>query len=433
MSVGTYSSSVKLVDEVWDKSSSERRWRKHAGVESKDDLPNRTYTKRFCWYDSSDMKNFGSYKLPIWDYKGGEFVNIRAVRNAKARLSQTADIPSGERKKIENMLDKYLNRWNKETNDGYNKEDKNMRVKDKMRLDDNETVFFKRQLEYIKARTYDTKYKDLKAFSLIPISAEAPSGATEITWRSFSKYGLAKIIADYAYDFPRVDVFGEENTVKIKDIGVSYGYSIKEIRRAMLAGFDLEARRASVARRAVEEKMNALAWSGDDSHNIQGFLDYPGITEYAVPATGTGSSKEWADKTADQILTDLNGIVSAITEGTSGKERPNMILMPLGQYNLIRNTRVGSYSDKTIFQFFTENNPDITVDWLTELDEAGAGGTDRFMAYTRDEEHLTLEIPLMFEQFEPQQKGMEYEVPCYGEFAGVIVYYPLSVAYGDGI
>lgn len=305
--------------------------------------------------------------------------------------------------------------------------------KDAFRLDTNETVFFKRQLEYVKGRAYDEKYKTLKAFDLLPVSAEAPSGATEITWRSFKQYGMAKVIADYAHDFPRVDVFGEENTVKIKDIGDSYGYSIKEIRRAMLAGFDLESKRAMAARRAIDEKINSLAWNGDATNNIQGFLDYPGITEYTVPSTGTGTTKTWSTKTADQILTDLNGIVNAIVVGTNGIERPTTIILPITQYNLLKNTRIGSTSDKTIWQFFTENNPDIRIDWLTELAGAGTGTTDRFMAYVNDDMHVTLEIPVAFEQHEEDHKGLEYTIPCTAECAGVIVYYPAAVAFGDGI
>jgi hypothetical protein len=145
---------------------------------------------------------------------------------------------------------------------------------------------------------------------------------------------MAKVVADYAHDFPRVDVFGEEHTIKIKDIGDSYGYSIKEIRRAMMAGFDLEGKRALAARRAIDEKINQLAWYGDETNNIQGFLDYPGITEYSVPSTGSGSSKTWANKSADNILVDLNGIVNAIVVGTNGIERPSTILLPITQFNL---------------------------------------------------------------------------------------------------
>ena len=42
--------------------------------------------------------------------------------------------------------------------------------------------------------------------------------------------GFAKIISDYADDFSRVDIYGEEESVKVHSIGVSYGYNIMEIR-----------------------------------------------------------------------------------------------------------------------------------------------------------------------------------------------------------
>ena len=303
-----------------------------------------------------------------------------------------------------------------------------------MHLDATETAFFKRQLEYVKARSYDVIYEDLKATALIPVSTEASSGATEITWRSFKKYGLAKIIADYAHDFPRVDVFGEENSVKIKDIGVSWGYSIKEIRRAMMAGLDLENRRAVTARRAVEELIDSIAWTGDTVHNIQGLLNYPGITQYVVPTNGgTPASTLWSAKTADQILIDLNGIMNAVIVATNGKERPNTILLPLTHYNLIRNTRLGTQMDKTIYTFFTENNPDVTIGWVRQLAGIGDDDEDRFLAYVRDDMHLTLEIPIAYEVLEEEKTGMEYQIPAHAETAGVIVYYPTAVAYGDGI
>jgi hypothetical protein len=113
---------------------------------------------------------------------------------------------------------------------------------------------------------------------------------------------------------------------------------------------------------------------------------------------------------------------------------PDTLLLPLEQYNLIANTRMGDGSDKTILKYILETSPVLkTIDWLTELDGAGASGTDRMMVYSRDDQHLTLEIPQPFEQFEPQQEGMSFEIPCHAETAGVIVYYPLAVAYGDGI
>lgn len=306
--------------------------------------------------------------------------------------------------------------------------------KDPFRMDAGESAFFTRQLEYVKSQTYDVKYKMLKATSLIPVSTEAPSGADTITYRSFSKIGFAKIISDYANDFPRADIYGEEKTAKVRSIGDSYGYSIKEIRRAQMAQMTLDQRRAEAARRANDEKVDSIAWNGDSETGLQGLINYPGTTEYTIPADGTGASKTWSSKTPDQIVRDVTGLVNAVVNTTNGREAPDTLILPITQYMQLANTRMPYGTDKTIMTFILENSPFIkTIDWVVELKAAGVGATDRIMIYTRNPMNLTLEIPQPFEQFSPQQKGMEYEIPCHSETGGVIVYYPLSVAWGDGL
>jgi hypothetical protein len=305
--------------------------------------------------------------------------------------------------------------------------------KDMMHLDAGEVAFFRRELEYVKSKTYDTKFKNLKATNLIPVSTEAGAGSKEITFKSYTKLGMAKIIADYAHDFPRVDIFGVEKTAKCRGIGESYGYSIEEIRNSQMAGTSLETRRANAARRANDEKVNDIAWSGDSAYDLQGLINYPGITEYTL-ANGTSGFKTWASKTPDEIIEDLNGIVTAIVDSTNGREAPDTIILPISKYTYINDTRMTGDSNRSILKYFLENNEFISkVDWVVELKEAGDGATDRMMAYTMNPEQLTLEIPQPFEQFSPQQKGMEYEIPCHSKTAGVIVYYPQSVAYADGL
>lgn len=304
---------------------------------------------------------------------------------------------------------------------------------DPNRLDAGEAAFFRRQVEHIKVRTYDTKFRPIKFRTLIPVANDAAPGADRITWRQFTDIGLAKVIEDYANDFPRVDIIGSEESSRVYGLGASYGYSIKEIRRAALANLPLQERRARAARRAIEQRSNAIAWSGDAAHNIQGLIDFPGITEYTVPADGTGSVKTWTAKTPDQIVRDLNGLISSIISNTNGVESPDTILLPIEQYLYISDTRMTDGSDRSILAYWMLNHPGMTVDWIPELNGAGASVTDRMMAYQRDADHLTFEEPQPFEQFEPVQKGMEFEIPVHSEVAGVIVYFPLSVAYGDGI
>ena len=302
-----------------------------------------------------------------------------------------------------------------------------------MRLDDKESAFFERELVSIKLKTYDAKLAELKGLSLIPISTDAGSGANEIGYRRYRGVGFAKIIADYAKDFPRVDVFGEEASVKVKGIGDSYGYSIPEIRASQRAGKNLDTRRATTARRAHDEMMNKMALKSDPVNGTNGLIDYAGISEVTLQADGNGDSKTWASKDVDKILRDINAIVDAVMVPTSGREIPDTLLLPLSQYNDLANRRIGT-SGITLMKYILQNNPYIKrIEWLTELKSAGASGVDRAMVGKFDEDHITLEIPQPFEQFDAQQEGMEFTIPCHSECAGTIIYYPLAFAFADGI
>ena len=85
-------------------------------------------------------------------------------------------------------------------------------------------------------------------------------------------------------------------------------------------------------------------------------------------------------------------------------------------------------------KFFLENNQYITkIDWLVNLKGYGVGGADRMMVYTQSEDNVTMELPMPFTTHNEHQSGMEFEIPVEARTGGVIVYYPLSVSYGDGI
>lgn len=304
---------------------------------------------------------------------------------------------------------------------------------DSFKLDANESVFFKRQLESVMAKQFDVKFRPNKALSIFPVDSSDGPAATEITWRGFTRVGTAKMVSDYAHDFPRVDVYGFEQSVKPKAVGDSYGYSIEEIRRAAMAGMPLESRRAITARQAIDDKIDYIAWYGDTATNLKGFLEYPGISEYTV-TSGTSGSKEWTDKTPDEILKDMNGLVHFVVEATNGIENPDTMLLPLAQYNLVNSKRLGDGSDKTILAYFLENNAYIkTVIPVIELKEAGDSSTDRAMVFVNDMDHLCIKLPSGFETGEADKKGFEYSIPCMAKTAGMVVFYPASVGYCDGI
>ncbi len=298
-------------------------------------------------------------------------------------------------------------------------------------LDAESTIFFETQLEAVKSRSYDKKYPALKARTLIPVSFEAGAGAESISYEQFEQFGMAKIISNYARDLPRADVKGKKFVSSVESLGMSYGYSVQEIRAAQMAGKPLQQRKANAARRGVMEKENTIALFGDAGTGLKGLLNNVNVPIQVLQADGPGIP--WSGKSADLIIRDMNLVANTVVTQSKGVELPDTLLLPLTAFTFTSSTPRSSDSDTTILAYFLANNPHIkNIEWLNELETAGAGSTRRMMAYRRDEDALTLEIPQDYEEFAPQEKGLEFEIPVHERIGGVIFYYPLSACYADG-
>lgn len=301
------------------------------------------------------------------------------------------------------------------------------------RFDANESMFFARQLEAIKAQTYDVKRANLNALQLMPVSTDVPEGATTITYRQYDTVGMAKVIANYANDLPRADVTGKEFTSNIRSIGNAFGYNTQEIRSAIFAGVNLPARKAMAATRAHQEKINALAFTGDADHGLPGLISNANVPAVTLAADGTGSSKTFASKTADKIVRDVNSLITKIISQSKGVHRATEVWMPVEQYALIATTQNSTASDTTILQFLQQVHPGVTFRQVVELDGAGASSADRMYAIENSRDNWAIEIPMMMKMYSPQQKGLEFEVPVESRFGGVIIEYPLAFSFADGI
>jgi hypothetical protein len=299
-------------------------------------------------------------------------------------------------------------------------------------LDANETAFFSRELEFVKARSYDKKYADVRYSMFLPVSTEANSGADSVTFSSYDMVGMAKVISNYADDLPRCDAFGTQTTVKVRGVGDAYGYNLQEIRASQMANKGLDQKKANAARRGVEQKLNNLAWLANGVDGIYGLIRNTNITSHAAP-TGT-----WSGADPDEILADMFYAVDTVTTSTNGVEIPNTLLMPLAQHSLISTLPLQAGSDTTVLEFFRKQRPMVRIDWLQELKDVTtapvSGSTkDCILAYTNDADHLSLEMPQAFEQLPAQERNMEFVINCHARCAGVLVYYPASVHLVEGI
>lgn len=310
-------------------------------------------------------------------------------------------------------------------------------MSEQLRLDAAESVWFKRQLEFVDQQTYELIYPENKSRQFIPSQPGIPDWAKSYTWRLFEKFGRAKIVTNMADDIPRADVAASEESKIIKPCAAAYGWDIFEIKASAKTGVNLDGLKAAAARFAIETEIDEILAVGNTAHNLQGLLTLTGTTSYTVPLGGTGF-KLWSTKTPDEIVADVNGIIAAVRTAMKGAGGPMFqkftVIIPETQYMLIAAKRMGDGSDKTILRFLLENNPWIgSIEAWYRCTGAGSGATDRMVVYPKTPLVLAGIVPMEFTTLPPEQRNLEYIVNAIATTGGVVVRYPVAVAYGDGI
>lgn len=292
----------------------------------------------------------------------------------------------------------------------------------KLNQDAGETVFFARELDFIKAKSYDVKYPAYTAFDAMPVEFTANAGAETITYYQYDGVGMAKVVANYADDLPRADVTGKPFTSPVKTIGNAYGYNLQEIRAAAMGGKPLQQMKANRARMANDAAVNAIAWKGDAEAGLQGLLTQPNIPSYTI----TGG-KNWNNVTGDEAIDALNAMVQSMIAVTGGVEMPDTIAMPPAIKAKFASMRL-SGENYTVLKFWLENNGYVSnVIACPELAGAGAGGKDVVFIYKKSSDVFTLEIPAAYEQLMPEARNLEFVVNCHSRCGGVIVYSPMAL------
>lgn len=300
------------------------------------------------------------------------------------------------------------------------------------RADAGETASAARALEHVYAKTYDIMQVPSKFRTFLPIDTSVPTGAEFFTVQEWDMFGVAQLIANGADDLPAVDALKKETTRKAHSLGASYGYTVQDLRRAAMDGSQLDVRRAMAARRAHEQAMDRIAAVGDTKAGLDGFTTLPNVPVVA-PTLG-----QWTTNGASglQMVKDLNDFVSSIVLTTKGIWEPDSLALPQPVFEILNSTPMSTTgdSDKTALRHFLDNSAYITsVDFWTRLDDAGAGGTSRAVAYKRSEEVLAMVIPQEFEQFPPQERNLKFIVNTHSRVGGVRVQYPFAVAYMDDL
>ena len=304
----------------------------------------------------------------------------------------------------------------------------------------NNTAFFNQQLTHIVARLFMVKYKEIKFRDAFRINNEGGAGVTSVQLNVWDMGGSAKIIGHYSDDLPSSGAGATQVTVPIRWIGDSFHWSWMEIEQAAYAGVGLKDMRAMAANKAIEIKLNNIAFGVDEEATdagIYGLMNNPNVPDAPV-VDGASGETEWETKTPNEILLDINNAFSTVSVTTDGVHQPNMLSMPIKQWNLLATTRISDLVETTLLQFIVKQSPWISsmeqIKKQPELAGAGPNGEDIFYVYQDDDEVAEFYIP--YEKNTPVGTlvdGIAYKTPMICSTGGLDIRYPLAYYKGVGI
>lgn len=215
-----------------------------------------------------------------------------------------------------------------------------------------------------------------------------------------------------------------------------------DMQRSAITGRSLDQMYTDGIRLAYDKHMDQNVYIGMPRYNTTGLLNNPNVVATNLPNGAAGTS-QWATKTPDEILSDINTAITAGWEAAAYdlSAIPNHIVMPYAQYNALATTRIGALAEKTILTFLLENNVAVkngtnlvigASQWATG---AGAGGTDRMVVYRNEDRFIAMEelVPLARTMTGPNIDALGYDSVYMANLSEVEVFYPQTIHYYDGV
>lgn len=300
-------------------------------------------------------------------------------------------------------------------------------------------AFLTPQLHRIETEVYMTRYPsfDISRFFTVDTTGDMWDVGTIVY--SQDSVGNAAFLAGGAFDMPYASSKMSQGVHNFHLAGIGYEWNTQEMQRAAKLGHSLSADKARAAVMSADRFIYGLAMTGKNPEGVSekgwtGFTNNADIPSAQVAADGTGSSRLWTAKTPDQILRDINAVLTAVETGSGETYVADTLVLPTTAYNYIATTRVGD-TNATILQFLQANNvagESLTILKSRALETAGTGSTTRMIAYANDPTVMKFHLPGPH-QFLPafQKSSMVYEVGGIMNVGGLEVRVPKGAAYRD--
>ena len=313
-----------------------------------------------------------------------------------------------------------------------------------MKTFDSTLAYYVNQLDNLDKKLYEPLFsvtwgRDIKLRSGITMANESTSFIRSTIGAVGTQNATGKPwISPNTTTLPGVSVNGERVVLPLRLLGQEVSYSSVELERSQLLGQPIDAQKFNALNTIYQMATDEMIYVGDSAVGAEGLVNSTLVTSGSVP-NGAGSSPLWVNKTPDEILKDVNDMITAAWQASGFSVCPDKLLLPPAQFAYISSQKISTAGNVSILTFLEDNSISLRVNgrkldiqplkWLTGR---GAAGADRMVAYTNDEERVRFPmVPIRRET--PYYLGIKFNAPYIWAFGEVEFVYPETAVYRDGI
>lgn len=314
---------------------------------------------------------------------------------------------------------------------------------------DSTLSYFVNQLENLDRRLYEPLVsvswgRDVKLRPGITMSNESTSfvrsafGGIGTLTQNPTYGGNMPWISEETVDIPGVSVNGQKISLPLRLLAREVTYTSVELDRSQLLSQPIDTQKMDALNLLYQMNTDQMVYVGSSDVGATGLLNNSSISILSVPVGASGLTP-WVNKTADEIVYDINVLITDAWKAAAYAICPDTLLLPPAQFAYISSQKVSSAGNVSILKYIKENcialevngrpigiNP---VKWLPGI---GTSGEDRMVAYTNDESRVRFPmVPIRRET--AYYRGIRFAAPYIWAFGELEIVYPEAIYYGDGI
>lgn len=279
------------------------------------------------------------------------------------------------------------------------------------------------------------------------IVARTGGGWVEFTSNYFADYQTTGgndggIVGNETNDIPLIQASVSKDVFKVYNFANNMKIPFADQAKLQQIGRSLDDILDKGIRLNYQKSIDYNVYLGFSALGTYGLVNNPNVTVSTAP-NGASASPTWNLKTPDEILQDVNNIM--VNTWTSSEfditGMANHILVPPTQYSYLVGRKVSTAGNVSILQFLLENNigrnqgVDLQIHPSRWCSGAGAGATDRMVAYANDEDRVNfdLTVPLNRVMTQPDVTQMAYLTGYMAQIGQIKLLYTQPFRYLDGI